>query len=112
MPAITGVRSAATGDPLLPLELRRALLGEGLGALLGVVRREDRPADVELDLQRLVLRERLGRTYRALDGLDGERSVGPDHRRDLERLVERLAVGDDVADEPDLLGLLRRHRPC
>ena len=50
----------------------------------------------------------LGVVQRLDDGLDRQRPVGRDRRRDLTRLVEGVTVGHDVADQPDLLGLWRQ----
>ncbi len=47
----------------------------------------------------------LGVAHRLEDGLDGERAVGGDQVGDLVRLGQRLAVGHDVADQAELLGL-------
>ena len=46
------------------------------------------------------------------DGPDGERAVGGDGAGDLEGLVECLTVGDDVADQADLLRLGGRDVPA
>ena len=82
-----------------------ALLGEGLRAFFGVVGAEDRPAELELVGEGLVS-PRLALSRRLLQhGLDGEGAVGGDLVGELPGLGERLAVGDDVADEADLLGL-------
>ena len=57
--------------------------------------------------ERLVLAHVLGLVQGLQDRLDRERAVGGDRRGDLARLVECLAVGHDVADQADLLGLGR-----
>jgi hypothetical protein len=54
----------------------------------------------------------LGVAHRLEDRLDGERAVGGDQVGDLVRLGQRLAVGHDVADQPDLLGLRRQDVPA
>ena len=50
-------------------------------------------------LNGVVLVHALGVADRLQDRLHGERAVGGDHLGDLERLVQRLAVGHDVADQ-------------
>ena len=71
-------------------ELRRALLGEGPRALLGVVGREDRGADRGVVLPAVVLVLALGVAHRPEDRLDRERAVGGDQVGDLVRLLQRL----------------------
>ena len=63
---------------------------------------------LESILHRLGLGQALGLTQRSQHGLHRQRARWRDPVGDLARLVERLAVGHDVADEPDLLGLGRR----
>ena len=83
--------------PYFRWKFGRALLGEGLGALLGVRRRHHRHADGLLEGERLLLAHVLGLAQRLEDRLDRERAVAGHGRRDLARLVERGAVGHDVA---------------
>ena len=99
-------------DRLPALELGLPLLQEGPRALLGVVGGEDGGADLGVVGPAVLLVLALGVAHRLEDRLDGERAVGGDHVGELVGLGERLAVRDDVADEPELLGLGReRVRP-
>ena len=54
----------------------------------------------------------LGVADRLEHRLDGERAVGGDQVGDLVRLRQRLAVGYDVPDQADLLGLRRLDVPA
>src|SRR6478609_7529479 len=86
-------------------EVRGALLGERARAFLGVLALENGHAELRVETERLVLVQTLALADGAQDRLDGERAVRRDHRGQFERLVERLAVRDDVPDEPDFLRL-------
>src|SRR5437588_11147103 len=88
------------GSASAALEPGRSLLGEGPGALLGVVRREDGPADLELDLQGLVLGQALGGPDRAFDGLHRQRPVLTDDLGDAHGLLQGRPVGDHPAHQP------------
>ena len=82
-----------------------ALLLEGQRAFLGVLGQEDADAQLGVDLERVVFRQALGLPDGAQDRLHRQRPVVGDHVGDLERLGQRVAVGHDVADQADLLGL-------
>src|SRR3546814_11454674 len=75
---------------LAPGELRRALLDEGLGALLGVVGREDRCTDSRVVLPAVVLVLALGVAHGPEDGLDRQRAVRGDLVGDLGCLGQRM----------------------
>src|SRR5262245_29502071 len=93
-------RPAETGGSA-PLEHGLALLREGARALLGVLAREDRLPVAGLMAERGVELHAVGLVQRARERLDGEGAVLADHRGDLARLGERLAVGHDVAHQAD-----------
>src|SRR5205085_7941595 len=90
------------------LEVGLALLGERARTLLGVLGREDGPADLELAREAVDLRHAFGLAHRLLDRLDRQRAVVADRRRQLERHLEGRAVGHHPPDEPDRQRLLRR----
>ena len=84
----------------------RALFGEGLLALGRVLGGEDGPADLELHLQALRLRQPLvSQTDRRMAST-ARGPLRPDHLADLERLGQGLAVGDDPTDQADPKRLL------
>src|SRR5690606_12537534 len=84
------------------LEVRGALLLEGPRTFLRVLGAEDVPAVGELVLECLVVAHAVGLAQGAQDRLHGERAVLADGLADLARLVERRAVVDDVADQPQV----------
>src|SRR5688572_22399687 len=91
---------------LLALPVRPALLGEGRGALDGVLRPEHLVEELPLPLPEL--RVGLGEPVDE-DGLGGgqrQRSVGGDGLGQRERLVEGAAGVDDAVHEADPAALL------
>ena len=89
--------------PLLALEVGLALLGERLRAFLGVVRRRTRPGRSRARAR--APRARSCRRSRAASCRMASTASGPLAAivsAISMRLVERLAVGHDVADQPDL----------
>ena len=111
-PATALARAGVPPFALTALELRGPLLRERARAFLCVLGSHDGHAERLLPLERFRLAHVLGLAQRAQDRFDRERPVGADHRRDLARLRERLAVGHDVADESELLGLGRGDVAC
>src|SRR5581483_8424842 len=84
-------------------EVGRALLEEGARAFLGVVGAHHFHAELLLSFEGVLFPQGLRGQHRGLDVAHRQGTVGGDAVRELTRLRERLAVGNDVADEPHLV---------
>src|SRR5437870_5765938 len=105
-PITHGVRGSTLMASLLPLPDRGALLGERLGALLGVLGLEDRAADLLLELVRFFEVEGEAAQHALLGGLDGEGGIGRDAPGPLVGPLHQLVARDDLVDEAELEGPL------
>src|SRR5690348_15931671 len=95
-----------------PGEAGRALLDEGAHRLPGIVGMDREDLRPVLDRQR-TLEVGVDICVHHLLGLpDREWAVAGDLACDVQRYLERLAVGHDPADEPILLGIGGRNRPA
>src|SRR5260370_42499419 len=79
------------------LEVGLTLLDEGARPFLGIFRRQDRPANLQLALQGLSLGQPLGLDDAALDGRHRQRPVGRALIGALLRLLARRSVAHDAA---------------
>src|SRR6185312_15486454 len=107
--------AAAVADMPLSLDLASlphgsALLGEGDRAFARVLGAEDRFGQLALALPELLLAPLELLLEDRLRRVEGERAVGGDGGRQLERRVDRPAALGHPVDQPELVGALRRDR--
>src|SRR4051812_33254864 len=95
---------------LAALPLGGPLLGECGSALAGVLRREHGAGDLPLALPELILGPALALDHHALGGGEGERAVGGDRARQLQRGLERTAVVGEPIHEAELVAALGADR--